>query len=411
MEHDTEALRTVSSAEWKELFSKRYREASYPFDSGIWGKKEWVLPEIADEHIVSLGEGAGALVPFPRLAKEFGVREFRVKQCGHTHTGSFKDLGMTVLVSHVQSLKSKGHKINAVAAASSGDTSAALAAYGAMAGVPVIVFLPAGKITTAQLVQPLSNGALVLSLDTDFDGCMKIVKEVTAKEGIYLANSMNPLRIEGQKTMSIEIVQQLGWNVPDWIVIPGGNLGNVAAVAAGFRMMKEIGLIDRVPRVLLAQAANANPMYQSYQNGLKELIPVTAKKTLASAIQIGNPVSYPRAKKALEYMGGTVLDATEDELSDAAAICDRYGLFMDPHTAVAVAALRKAVNQKIISSNESTVVISTAHGLKFSEFKSGYHEGTLEDVNSRYKNQPVKLKADVSEVTSAITAFFEQKKY
>lgn len=400
--HDVEALKTRSADEWKGLFTERYRSGSYPYDSGIWGKKEWVLPGIADQHIVSLGEGATPLVPAFRLAKELGLEDLRIKQCGISHTGSFKDLGMTVLVSHVQSLRAAGHPIRAVAAASSGDTSAALAAYAAAAGVPSIVFLPAGKISTAQLVQPLSNGSLVLALDTDFDGCMKIVKEVTASEGIYLANSMNPLRIEGQKTISVEIVQQLGWKVPDWIVIPGGNLGNVSALVAGFRLLLETGIIDKKPGILLAQAENANPYVRSFRAGYSSFEPVTAKKTLASAIQIGDPVSFPRALRAMKEFDGIAEDATEDELADAAAIADKNGMFMDPHTAVALAALRKQMAAGNIKKNESVVIVSTAHGLKFSEFKTGYHNRELEGVDSRHPNTPVYLAPSIDEVKKAI---------
>ncbi len=400
--HDMEKLKKRGAEEWKSLFTARYRSAPHPFDSGIWGKKEWVLPEIRNDLIVSLGEGATPLIPSASLAREFGTGTLHIKQSGISHSGSFKDLGMTVLVSHVKSLQSKGLPIRAVAAASSGDTSAALACYGAAAGVPTIVFLPAGKISTAQLLQPLSNGAIVLSLDTDFDGCMKIVRGVTEDQGIYLANSMNPLRIEGQKTISVEIVQQLGWEVPDWIVIPGGNLGNVSALAAGFTMMKETGIINKLPRIALAQAENANPMYQSYKTGYKEFHPVQARKTLASAIQIGDPVSYPRARRALEAYDGVVEQASENELSDAAAICDRHGMFMDPHTAVAMAALKKLTADKVINDLDKVVVISTAHGLKFSEFKTGYHEKRLEDVESRLANAPIRLKPDIDEVKRAL---------
>ena len=201
--------------------------------------------------------------------------------------------------------------------ASTGDTSASLAAYCAVAGVPAVVLLPRDKISTAQMVQPLANGARVLSLDTDFDGCMAIVQRLAEEPGIYLANSMNPLRIEGQKTISIEIVQQFDWEVPDWIVIPGGNLGNVSALGSGFLMMRELGLITKLPRIAVAQAAAANPLYLAYRDGLPEdFKPVTARPTLATAIQIGNPVSYPRAVRTLHQFDGVVEQAPEDIAGD-----------------------------------------------------------------------------------------------
>ena len=395
--HDTQALQTVSGDRWRQLFENRMASFAHPWSSGVWSKKEWVLPEIDPEHIITLGEGRSPLLPLARLADELDLNGLWIKQCGVSHTGSFKDLGMTVLVSHVVSLRARGIPIRAVACASTGDTSAALAAYASAAGIPTVVFLPAGKISMAQLVQPIANGSLVLSLDTDFDGCMQIVQAVTQDQSIYLANSMNPLRIEGQKTVGIELCQQLGWQVPDWIIIPGGNLGNVSALAAGLELLHKTGIIDRFPRICVAQAAHANPLYQSYRRGFDKLEPVKAQKTLASAIQIGNPVSYPRAVRALQNFEGVVEEATEQELADAAARVDRQGMFNCPHTGVALASLFKLVDSGTIQKGQSVAVISTAHGLKFSEFKSGYHEGTL-DISAAYANRPIQLPADVEAV-------------
>ena len=377
--HDREALASRSPEEWKKLFAER-RMSFKPADmSGIWSKREMVLPEIPEEDIVTMQEGFSPLFDASRLAKELGIRKLHVKLCGNSHTGSFKDLGMTVLVSQVNHILKKGkHPIDAVACASTGDTSAALSAYCAKAGIPSIVFLPAGKTSTAQLIQPISNGSIVLALDTDFDGCMKIVQQVTADNRIYLANSMNSLRVEGQKTISPEICQQLNWNVPDTIIIPGGNLGNVSALAKGFDDCLAMGLINKKPRIIVAQAANANPFYQAYTRGFDKLEPVQAKKTLASAIQIGNPVSYPKAERAIKNYNGVVVEVSEQELADAAHRADKIGLYCCPHTGVALGALEKLVADKTISSDEEVVVISTAHGLKFTEFKVAYHEGSLE---------------------------------
>ncbi|MBN1398009.1 MAG: threonine synthase, partial [Bacteroidetes bacterium] len=318
------------------------------------------------------------------------------------HTGSFKDLGMTVLVSVVKQMMADGKPIRAVACASTGDTSAALSAYGAAAGIPTIVFLPKGKVSTAQLVQPIANGATVLSLDTDFDGCMRIVQQITSDNSIYLANSMNSLRMEGQKTVGIEIIQQFNWEVPDWMIIPAGNLGNISALGKGLLMMRDLGLIKKLPRIVCAQAAHANPLYLSFKGGYKKYEPVQAKKTLASAIQIGAPVSYERAVKVLREFDGIVEQATEHELANAAARADKAGLFTCPQTGVALAALQKMIEQKVIKKKDRVIVISTAHGLKFSQFKVDYHEKTLQDVDSRYANPPVLLPADVSEVRKAI---------
>lgn len=407
--HDETALQEKSPNQWKKLFEDRYRRNVWPYGSGVWGKKEWVCPYVSDENVVSLYEGTTNLFWSERFGNEIGLDDLWIKMCGNSHTGSFKDLGMTVLVSVVNQMISEGKGIHAVACASTGDTSAALAAYCAAAGIPAIVFLPKNKVSTAQLIQPLANGAMVLSLDTDFDGCMKLVQDVTADNSIYLANSMNSLRVEGQKTISLEIVQQFGWEVPDVIIIPGGNLGNVSALGKGFLQMERLGLINKRPRIVVAQAHNANPLYRSYLTGFKEFKPLEAQTTLASAIQIGNPVSYEKAVKVLNEFDGIVEEATEEELADATARGDRTGMFNCPHTGVALAALIKLVNKGEIRSSDRVVVISTAHGLKFTEFKQGYHEKTLQGMPSRFANAPIELPADESAVKKAIYNRLEKK--
>jgi len=409
VEHDVDALRDRSAASWMDLFDSRIRTNEWPYGSGVWGKKEWVLPSIDSANVVSMYEGHTNLFWAERLGQALGIENLWVKLCGNTHTGSFKDLGMTVLVSQVRQMRADGVPIDAVACASTGDTSAALAAYGAAAAIPTIVFLPRGRVSTAQLVQPIANGALVLALDTDFDGCMQIVKAVTADKRIYLANSMNSLRMEGQKTVGIEIVQQFDWQVPDWIVIPVGNLGNVSALGKGLLLMKELGLIDKLPHILCAQSARANPLYLSYMTGFREYQPVVAGKTAASAIQIGDPVSYERAVKVLRLLDGVVEQATEQELADASARADRTGLYTCPHTGVALAALFKLVERSEIGPEDRVVVISTAHGLKFTDFKVRYHEGNLADVISHAANPPLELPADVGVVRGAITRALHQR--
>ena len=404
--HDMTALQAQNAAYWARLFDERYHGRTWPYGSGVWGKKEWVMPEMPDDCVVSMYEGGTNLFWAERYGKQLGLDDVWVKLCGNSHSGSFKDLGMTVLVSVVRWALQQGLKIRAIACASTGDTSAALAAYGAAAGLPVVVLLPRGKISTGQLVQPIAHGAMVLGLDTDFDGCMAIVKDLAEEGLIYLANSMNPLRIEGQKTVGIEIVQQFGWQMPDFVILPSGNLGNAAALYAGFKMMKDLGLIDRYPRLVAAQAQNANPLYLAWNAGRREVAPISAKRTEASAIQIGNPVSAPRAIRALEEMDGIVEQASEQELCDAAARADRTGLYCCPHTAVALAALEKLVSRGVIQRHHKTVVISTAAGLKFTEFKVNYHEGVIDGVQSRLANPPVMLPANYGEVADAIKKHF-----
>ncbi len=407
--HDLEALKERSAAEWKALFDHRARTNEWPYGSGVWGKKEWVCPQVEDENVVSMYEGHTNCFWAERLGREIGVPDLWVKLCGNSHTGSFKDLGMTVLVSVVRQMRadrkagrSDRKSIRAVACASTGDTSAALAAYGAAAGIPTVILLPRGKVSTAQLVQPIANGALVLALDTDFDGCMQVVQQLTGDPSIYLANSMNSLRIEGQKTVAIEIVQQFDWEVPDWIVIPAGNLGNVSALGKGLLMMKELGLTNKLPRIACAQAARANPLYLSYQTGFQEYHPVKAQKTLASAIQIGDPVSYERAIKTLSLFDGVVEQASEDELAHAATRADRTGMYCCPHTGVALAVLFKLVERGDVKPSDRVVVVSTAHGLKFTGFKVGYHDRTLDGVTARHANPPLELPPDVQAVSDAI---------
>ncbi len=407
--HDLDLLRRKTAGEWRALFDGRVGTTRWPYGSGIWSKKEWVAPAVSDENIVSMFEGNTNLFWARRFGDMLGMKDLWIKMCGNSHTGSFKDLGMTVLVSVVNDMIRRGKNIKAVACASTGDTSAALAAYAAYAGIPSIVFLPANKISTAQLVQPMANNAIVLSLDTDFDGCMRVVREITRDNTIYLANSMNSLRIEGQKTISVEMVQQFDWEVPDVVIIPGGNLGNVSALGSGFQMMRDLGLIDRTPRIVLAQAEKANPLYLSYLNGFTEFAPVTPEKTLASAIQIGDPVSVEKAIRTLKEFDGIVEQASEDELANAAALADRTGMFSCPHTGVALAVLIKLIEKGTLSKNDRTIVISTAHGLKFSEFKVGYHEEKLKEVESRYANRPIALPPDVDTIKEALEREFRAR--
>jgi threonine synthase len=399
--HNMAALADRSAAAWMRLFDERYRRTTWPYGSSVWGKKEWVCPEIRDENVVSMDEGGTNLFWAERFGRVLGLSDLWVKQCGNSHTGSFKDLGMTVLVSMVKQMMADGSPVQAVACASTGDTSASLAAYAAAAGIPAIVILPKGKVTTAQLVQPLANGATVLSLETDFDGCMAVVKRLASEQRVYLANSMNSLRLEGQKTVAIEIVQQFDWQVPDVVIIPSGNLGNVSALGAGFDMLDALGIIRKRPRIVVAQAEAANPLYLAYQRNW-DFSPVTARPTLASAIQIGNPVSVRKAIRTLQKYSGIVEQATEQELADAATEADRTGMFNCPHTGVALAVLKKLVARSDIDGGERVVVISTANGLKFTDFKIGYHEERLPGITSHHANHPIELPNDYGAIIRAL---------
>lgn len=405
--HDMDLLKQRRATEWKTLFEQRYMRTQYPYGSGVWGKKELVCPIIDDNNIISMYEGGTNLFWAERLGNQLGVSDLWIKQCGNSHTGSFKDLGMTVLVSMVNQIMAESGNLRAVMCASTGDTSAALAAYASAAGIPAVILLPKEKVTRAQLIQPIANGALTLSLETDFDGCMEIVQKLSARKDFYLANSINSLRIEGQKTISIEIVQQFDWEVPDWVIIPGGNLGNVSALGLGFLMMLELGIIDKLPRIACAQAERANPLYRSYQTGFTEFQAITAQATQATAIQIGNPVSIHRAIRVLKRFDGIVDQATETELADAAAKADRTGLFNCPHTGVALAVLIKMIERKQIRPDDRVIVISTANGLKFPDFKVAYHDITPGEPPPRYLNTPLELEADYENVLKQISTHLE----
>ncbi len=401
--HDVGALQRLSGEEWIELFDSRYPARAGTVDaSGVWSKREWVYPGLDSRDIIHFSEGNTPLVELPHRVS--GLGRGWIKQCGHTQTGSFKDLGMTVLVSAVKRLRRRRPSLKAVACASTGDTSAALAAYCARAGIPALILLPEGKTSMAQLLQPLASGAVVCALRTDFDGCMKIVQKLTEDGHIYLANSLNSLRLEGQKTLAIEICQQLGWRAPDWVVIPGGNLGNVSALGYGFSLLHRLGLIRKRPRIACAQAQQANPLYRAYKAGRADVGSIVARNTLATAIQIGNPVSAPRAVQVLREFHGVVEQASEQELADAAALADSEGMLCCPQTAVALACSRKLVHVGVIGSEDETVVISTANGLKFMDYKRDYHRNDLEGLQCRHANPHHVLEPNLK----SVLAFVEQ---
>lgn len=388
------------AADWIATFESRRLHAPGPYGSGVWRYHEWVLPDLPSSDVVSLGEGGSPLVRMRQGSDELGI-DLLLKQCGHSHTGSFKDLGMTVLISQVNHMRRTDGRIRAVACASTGDTSAALAAYGAAAGVPTLVLLPRGKITAAQLVQPLACGARVIAIDTDFDGCMAHVQRLVEEDGVYLANSKNSLRIEGQKTVAFEIAEQLGWRAPDWVIVPGGNLGNVSALGKGFRMLRERGLTGHEPRLVCAQAERADPLFRAFEQGQDRLEPLVAGETQASAIRIGNPVSFSRAVRALRRVNGRVTHATESRLASVARWADLRGTYVCPHTAVALAAATQLCEEGVIEAGQQVVVVSTAHGLKFTEFKTATIGDAIPGVRLDSTQAPIEVADDWTSVRDA----------
>jgi len=407
--HDTEPMREIDASTWRVILKSR-GGSSRPTDrSGVWAHREWVMPELSENDMLTLGEGRGPLVEVPLLRRDWKLKGLYVKQCGYGATGSFKDLGMSVLVSMAKAMQNRGEDVRALVCASTGDTSAALAAYGARAGIPVVVLLPAGKISMAQLVQPIAHGAKVVALDGDFDACMQVVQGLAEQPGMFLANSKNPLRLEGQKTVAFEIAQDFNWNLPDVVAVPSGNLGNVAALYKGFKLLVELGLTSHIPRLVACQVDAANPLFRAYEAGLEGLEPVVAQDTHASAIRIGAPVSWPRAQIALQNSNGLVTSCSEEALLDVAARADREGLFVCPHTAAALAGVEGLVDKGVLRNSDTVVVVSTAHGLKFADQKAKFHDdqpvlpdAVYSDALKKWQNPPTHAKADLDEVRQVL---------
>jgi threonine synthase len=340
--------------------------------SGVWRFRD-LLPIVDNpDNVVTLREGNTPLYDLPRCAKAAGIDWLLAKHQGMNPTGSFKDTGMTAALSVAAE---RGFEW--VACASTGNTSAAMAAYAARAGLRSIVFIPEGKIAWGKLSQSMDYGALTIQLKTDFDGCVRILTDLVTRFPIYLLNSVNPYRLEGQKTPAIELIEQLEWQVPEHVIVPGGNLANGSALAKGFTEMHHLGLIPRIPKVSIIQAEGANPLYRSLQeNGGEELIPVKAN-TRATAIRIGNPASWRKALRALRTTGGWCEQASEQEIALAKAQIGAEGVGCEPASAVTLAGLKKLVAQGKIGKEERVVLVLTGHTLKDSDYTINYHREEL----------------------------------
>jgi threonine synthase len=352
---------------WKER-----RTSTLPIDqSGVWRFRD-LFPIVKDESIVTLREGNTPLYDLPRCAKIVGIDSLLAKHQGMNPTGSFKDTGMTAALSVAAE---RGFEW--VACASTGNTSAAMAAYAARGGLRSIVFIPEGKIAWGKLSQSMDYGALTIQLKTDFDGCVRILTDLVSRFPIFLLNSVNPYRLEGQKTPAFEMLEQLDWQVPEHVIVPGGNLANGAALGKGFAEMHHLGLIPRVPKISIIQAEGANPLYRTLQeNGGQQLIPVKAN-TRATAIRIGNPASWRKALRTLNATGGWCEQVTEQEIALAKAEIGAEGVGCEPASAVTFAGLKKLVAQGKITREERVVLILTGHTLKDSQYTIDYHRNEL----------------------------------
>jgi len=381
----------------RELFDKRLGTFEYPYLSGVWRYKELVYPGINNDMIVTKPEGNTNLYPLPKLAEWAGVSKLYLKHEGENPTGSFKDRGMTGGTTQAKVLG-----MERVACASTGNTSASLASYAALADMEGIIFLQNKAIALGKLAQGLAYGATCLRIDADFDRNLELVREVSEKLGIYVMNSVNPFRLEGQKSIVIEAIQQLQWNVPDWIVVPGGNLGNCSAFGKALKEMYDLGLIEKMPRLAIIQAKGASPLYEAFTKEFEDFEPMKAD-TLATAIKIGNPVNYAKAVRAVNWTNGWVESVTDQEILDAKALIDRAGIGCEPASACSLAGTKKLVDTGVIKPDETVMGILTGHVLKDPDATIGYHSDNLEDIEPQYPNELLTAGDDIDEIIGLLT--------
>ena len=361
-----------------------------PGDSGVWRFRELVMPGVADDDLVTQGEGNTPLLARARVAQWTGVDDLLIKHEGHNPTGSFKDRGMTVAITQAKRIKA-----TAVACASTGNTSSALASYAALAGLRGLVLVPAGKVALGKLSQTIAYGAQTLLVRGDFDDCLRLARESSEQLGVYLANSINPWRLEGQKTIIFDLLQQLRWQSPDWLVLPAGNLGNTAAFGAALRDALRLGLIDRAPRLACVQAAGSAPFAASFLDDFRTRHTVRAE-TVATAIRIGDPASYDRAVRAIRETNGVVLSVTDDELLEAKAVIDASGVGCEPASAASVAGVRALVRRGIIDRRARVVTLLTGHMLKDPEVMLSYHRGI--EPPPPFANRSIEIDATLADV-------------
>src|SRR5882757_7415059 len=368
--------------ELRTIWLERRKSLDALDQSGVWRFRE-LLPGMLDwNKVVTLREGNTPIFELPRCAKSAGVKRLVGKHQGMNPTGSFKDTGMTAAISVAVE-----EKFRWVACASTGNTSASMAAYAAQAGLRSLVLIPEGQISWGKLSQALDYGALTCQLRTDFDGCLQLLREVIRRLPVYLLNSVNPYRLEGQKTAAIELLEQLGWLVPDHIVVPGGNLGNSSALGKALLEMQGLGLISRLPKVSVIQAAGANPLVRTIRENRGKLLVTVQPDTMATAIRIGNPASWRKALRVLDTTGGTVEEVSEAEIALAKAEIGSDGVGCEPASAVTLAGLKKLVARKFIAPDESVVLILTGHVLKDPEYTLKFHRGEL-FTGTGYESEP-----------------------
>jgi len=390
------------AAEWKALWRAR-RTSNAPLDqSGVWRYREFIGFLSDYTSVVTLREGNTPLLQAPQAASYGGLDRLAFKHQGFNPTGSFKDNGMTCGVAQARRLGKER-----VACVSTGNTSASMAAYASAAGLQPVIFIPHGNIAFGKLAQALEYGARTIQVEANFDQILALVRELAERLGIYLLNSINPFRIEGQKTIMVELMDQRDWRPPDWIVLPGGNLGNTSAFGKALREMLQLGLIGRLPRLAVIQAEGAAPFYELWRGDRTRLRAVTHPQTLATAIRIGDPVSWPKALHEVTTSDGVVEKVTEQEIADAKAIIGRCGIGCEPASAATLAGVRKLTSSGVISREEDVVAVLTGNLLKDPDYIHRYHVGELQTPDAKritptFRNSPVVLPNDLVLVTKVL---------
>jgi threonine synthase len=375
-------------------FAKRLTGTT-PLDaSGVWRYRELVLPDV--DEVITYPEGNTPMLRRASVEKWCGIETLLMKHEGANPTGSFKDRGMTVAITQAKRVGA-----SAVACASTGNTSASLAAYAAQAGLPALVLVPSGQVSLGKLGQSLAYGARTLLVRGDFDDCLRLAREAAERCGVYLANSVNPYRIAGQKTIVFELLQQLAWRAPDWIALPAGNLGNTSAFGAALREARELGLIDSMPRIAAVQAAGAAPFAASFREDFRERHVVQAE-TVATAIRIGDPASYTRAVRVIRETNGVVLAVSDGEILEAKAVVDASGVGCEPASAASVAGVRALASRGVIGRGDVVVCVLTGHILKDPEILLQYHRNT-EPAPPR-ANRPIEIEAELGAVERVLNA-------
>lgn len=392
--HDTSA---IDAEQLKRVFHERLSERITPYASGVWRYKELIFPELPDAYITTKYEGNTGLYASALIQSYVGSNsKVWLKAQSENPSGSFKDNGMTVAVSHGRSL---GYQ--RFTCTSTGNTSSSLAMYAALAHHESYVFVPNKNISLNKVMQTLAYGAKVISFDGTYDDGIRFYEQYSKELGLYICNSINPFRIEGQKSIVYEIAQYLNWNLPDWVVIPGGALSNVTALGKGLQDLKNLGFIEKVPRVALVQAEGASPFHRMVAGGHTELTPEPNPYTRASALNIGNPPSWKKALRTLEETNGVTCSVTDQEILDAKAWVDKSGIGCEPASAATVAGLRKLIAGQVIDKDETSVCILTGNMLKDTDALQEYHVG--ESTQASYPNKIVSSQLTLKEIGAMLS--------